>query len=247
MVDNTITKSLGLVLIATAHMVFNGPSQAEVIGIIGSNITLHFIFNNTKIDCRSHFVVYMSGYKKIAEYSNNPRCSGGGVDIYPGNSSVQYHITNLTKNHSDIYWASLFMDTGIPPKSIKIKLIVQEENRRSTVPPKPANITNTKYNGSSSFFSYHSVTVLVVSPVVLLVAVLPWLIWCLVRTKDKQQPQQNSNPTGQERVGESSCVSSPSLVYSVLDFPKRPPAVLEHSSNDTEYAAVSYLPENRRV
>ncbi|XP_040896445.1 uncharacterized protein LOC121183439 isoform X2 [Toxotes jaculatrix] len=214
MVDNTITKSLGLVLIATAHMVFNGPSQAEVIGIIGSNITLHFIFNNTKIDCRSHFVVYMSGYKKIAEYSNNPRCSGGGVDIYPGNSSVQYHITNLTKNHSDIYWASLFMDTGIPPKSIKIKLIVQEENRRSTV---------------------------------LLVAVLPWLIWCLVRTKDKQQPQQNSNPTGQERVGESSCVSSPSLVYSVLDFPKRPPAVLEHSSNDTEYAAVSYLPENRRV
>lgn len=32
----------------------------------------------------------------------------------------------------------------------------------------------------------------------------------------------------------------PSVVYSVLDFPKRASAVLDSNVNDTEYAAVSY-------
>lgn len=38
-------------------------------------------------------------------------------------------------------------------------------------------------------------------------------------------------------------VPEPSLIYSVLDFPKRASAVLEINPDDTEYAAVSYLPD----
>lgn len=51
----------------------------------------------------------------------------------------------------------------------------------------------------------------------------------------------------QETVQESAKVSESSLVYSVLDFPMRSSAVLEVNPSDTEYAAVSYLPEMRPV
>ncbi|XP_068176587.1 uncharacterized protein [Antennarius striatus] len=57
-------------------------------------------------------------------------------------------------------------------------------------------------------------------------------------TDKQQQPQQQiSNPIVQETEN----VSSPTLVYSVLDFPKRTQVVLENNPRDTEYAAVSYL------
>ncbi|KAI4828745.1 hypothetical protein KUCAC02_022821 [Chaenocephalus aceratus] len=87
--------------------------------------------------------------------------------------------------------------------------------------------------------------VLLVSSVVLLAAVLPLLIWCILKHKDKQPApaQQSSNPTAQETV--ASIVPAPPLVYSVLDFPKRTSAVMEMNSSQTEYAAISYLPEKR--
>ena len=51
----------------------------------------------------------------------------------------------------------------------------------------------------------------------------------------------------QETVDASVNVTPVTMVYSVLDFPKRSSAVSEVNSNDTEYAAVSYLPEKRLV
>ncbi|XP_071342097.1 uncharacterized protein [Trachinotus anak] len=245
MVDNIGTKSAGLILIAAAHMIFKGSSQAEVTGTLGSNVTLKFRFNGTVLHPDSHFAIYITGQRKIAELNNKVWSGEGVLDIYPKNT-VLYHITNLRLNHSEIYWASLFV-SGFITESNKVQLIVQEENRSSTVPPLPTNITINEYSGSSSFFSFHIVIVLVVLPVVLLAATLLCLIWCLMRTKDKQrQPQQeNSNPTVQETVQEANRVPPPSLVYSVLDFPKRPSAVLEMNLNDTEYAAVNYLPEKR--
>ncbi|XP_044056518.1 uncharacterized protein LOC122878163 isoform X2 [Siniperca chuatsi] len=217
------------------------PSRAEVTGILSSNITLQFTFN-VSITKNSHFAVYTTGQRKIAEY---PQGKGGGVfNFHPKNTTVFYHITNLKLNDSGRYWASVFMDSGFLEESNKVELIVREENRSSTVPPM-LNITTTPKTTSSS----HVITVLVVSPVVLLAAIVPWLIWCLVRTKDKQQqpPQQTSNHTVQATVEAFNNVPAPSLVYSVLDFPKRPLSVLEMNPNDTEYAAVSYLPEKRRV
>ncbi|XP_071342098.1 uncharacterized protein [Trachinotus anak] len=212
MVDNIGTKSAGLILIAAAHMIFKGSSQAEVTGTLGSNVTLKFRFNGTVLHPDSHFAIYITGQRKIAELNNKVWSGEGVLDIYPKNT-VLYHITNLRLNHSEIYWASLFV-SGFITESNKVQLIVQEENRSSTV---------------------------------LLAATLLCLIWCLMRTKDKQrQPQQeNSNPTVQETVQEANRVPPPSLVYSVLDFPKRPSAVLEMNLNDTEYAAVNYLPEKR--
>lgn len=47
----------------------------------------------------------------------------------------------------------------------------------------------------------------------------------------------------QETVEVSMNGPEPSLIYSVLDFPKRASAVLDMNTDDTEYAAVSYLPD----
>ncbi|XP_035504246.1 uncharacterized protein LOC118318572 [Scophthalmus maximus] len=244
MVANIVTKSLGLVLFATAHVVFKGLRQAEVTGILGTNVTLHFTFDDTVINNNSHFAVYRPGMKKIAECSKNKGCSGGVVLDIHQNSSVQYHITKLQQDHCGIYWASLFINSGPPKESNKVQVFVQKENSSNTVSPLQTNITTlTKDSGSSSFSFYHIITILVV---VLLAAVLLLLIWCLVRDKDKEQPQQqNSNPTVQGRVEGSYSAAPPSLIYSVLDFAQRPSAVLDIDPNDTEYANVSYLPEKR--
>lgn len=247
MVDNIVTKPLGIVLIVTAHMVFNGHSK-EVTGILGNNITLEFILNAT-ITKNSHIAVYRSGPHKIVECPSDSYCSESHeYDVSRGTVSVFCHISNLKRNHSDIYWASLFIDLNPPKESDKVKLSVREDNRSSTDSPMPTYSTIPEHRGTSNLFVFYIVTVLVVLCVVLLAAVLSWLIWCLVRTKDKQQQQrQSSYPTVQETVQASNIVPAPSVVYSILDFPKRPPAVLEMSPNDTEYAAVSYLPEQKRV
>ncbi|XP_034387031.1 uncharacterized protein LOC117729780 isoform X1 [Cyclopterus lumpus] len=247
MVDNIVSKPLGLVLIVTVHMVFNGPIPAEVTGSLGTNITFQFTFNTS---VTKHFAVYTTNHTKIAEYSQgNRRKREGDFDVHPENNYVLCHITNLKLHHSGIYWATLFMDLGLPIESNnKVQLIVREENRINTVPPMANDITIID-SGSPSFFSTHIVTVLVVPPVVLLAAVLPLLIWCLMRTKDKQPPheQHSSNPTVQETVEASNNVPTPPLVYSVLDFPKRSAAVLEINPSGTEYSAVSYLSEKRQV
>ncbi|KAI3368217.1 hypothetical protein L3Q82_007943 [Scortum barcoo] len=103
--------------------------------------------------------------------------------VYPKTNSVFYHITNLTLNHSGSYWATVFMASGLAKESNKVELIVQEKNTSTTVPPTTNDITINKGSGSPRVFSSYIVTVLAVSPVVLLVALLPWFIWCLVRTK----------------------------------------------------------------
>ncbi|KAK5907100.1 hypothetical protein CesoFtcFv8_004984 [Champsocephalus esox] len=195
-----MSKPLGLVLILTAHMVFNGfcchtgLSQKKITGSLGDNITLEFSFN--------------------------------------------FSVT------TGIYWASLYVD-GIPKKSIRKELDVRVENR-STVTPKPTNITLIEDSGSAGMSFSPFLAVLLVSSVVLLAAVLPLLIWCILKHKDKQPApaQQSSNPTAQETV--ASIVPAPTLVYSVLDFPKRTSAVMEMNSSQTEYAAISYLPEKRQ-
>ncbi|XP_042339791.1 uncharacterized protein LOC121941135 [Plectropomus leopardus] len=243
MVDNIVLKPLGLVLIITAHMVFNGPSRAEVTGILGTNITLQFKFNVT-VNKNSYFAFYTRNLK-IAEYNGRSNSKRGDMNFYPNKTSVFCQITNLTRNHSGIYWATL-LDSRPAQESNKVELIVREENRNSTVSPTLNDITINKDSGSPSFFSSHVVTVLVVSPVGLLAAVLLCLslIWFFLRTKDIQQPppEQSSNPTVQETIEVSNSVPAPPLIYSILDFPKRPPAVVTFDPNDIEYADVSYLP-----
>nr|XP_046248804.1 uncharacterized protein LOC124061209 [Scatophagus argus] len=246
MVDNTVTKPLGLALIVVAHMVLNVLSQTEVTGILGTNITLQFSFySNVSFNRSSHFAIYRNE-EKLAEYKQGTE--GNDFNVYPNNYSVLWHIPYLKLNQSGRYWASVFKSTGRLRESIKVQLIVQEENRSSTVPPMQSTIPATQDSGTSS----HFVTVLVVSPVMLLAALLPCLIWCLVRTKDTQQeqhlpPQQSSNSTVQETVEAIKNVPTNSVVYSVLDFPKRSSTVLEMNPSDTEYAAVSYLSERRLV
>ncbi|XP_029285090.1 uncharacterized protein LOC115006761 [Cottoperca gobio] len=251
MFDNVISKPLGLVLIVTAHMVFNGLSQAEITGLPGTNVTLQFTFN---VSVPESFAVYTKNHttkytQKVAGYSQGKSSSKEeNVKVYAKNMSVFFHITNLKLSQSGIYWASLFRDLGLPKESKMVELIVQDENRSSTVPPVPNDITINEDSGSPSLFSSQFVTVLVVSLVVLLAAAFSLLIWCLVRSKDKQQPppQQSSNPTVQKTDEASNNVPAPPLVYSFLDFPKRPSSVFVINASETEYAAVSYRPENRQ-
>ncbi|XP_035508748.1 uncharacterized protein LOC118321511 [Morone saxatilis] len=249
MVDNIVTKPLGLVLIVVAHMVFNVSSQTNFTGNLGSDIILRFKFMcNVSLKESSHLGVYIglspTEGLKIAQYTKGI----GGFKIDPKNKSVSWKIMNLRLNDSGSYWASLF-DSEPPTESDKVQLVVQVENRSTTTVPPSQSSTPIPDSGSSSLI----VTVLVVSPVVLLAAILPGLIWCLVRTKDKQQqpspppPQQSSNPTTQETLEASKNVPGQSVIYSVLDFPKRPPTILEINPSDTEYAAVNYLPEKRSV
>ncbi|XP_039889180.1 uncharacterized protein LOC120734412 isoform X2 [Simochromis diagramma] len=241
--ENTITKPLGLVFIITAHMVFNDPSHAQVIGIFGSNITLQFTFN-VSINENSQIGIYITGEKKIDDFKSGK----GSFVICPQNNSVFYHIINLTLNHTNTYWASLF--GGNLRKSNEVKLTVEERNISWTAPP-PSTIP-TDFNDSSNSLSISKIIIIfAVLPVALLATVLPWLICSLVRPKDKQQQQQqrpqSSTPTVQESVASLSSVSAPSVIYSVLDFPKRPPTIVEINPRDTEYAAVSYLTEKRHM
>ncbi|XP_005730323.1 uncharacterized protein LOC102209246 isoform X2 [Pundamilia nyererei] len=241
--ENTITKPLGLVFIITAHMVFNDPSHAQVIGIFGSNITLQFTFN-VSINVNSQIGIYITGEKKIDDFKSWK----GSFVICPQNNSVFYHIINLTLNHTNTYWASLF--GGNLRKSNEVKLTVEERNISCTAPP--PSTKPTVFNESSNSLSINKIIIIfAVLPVVLLATVLPWLICSLVRPKDKQQQQQerpqSSTPTVQESVASLSSVSAPSVIYSVLDFPKRPPTIVEINPRDTEYAAVSYLTEKRHM
>ncbi|XP_062252310.1 uncharacterized protein LOC133961256 isoform X2 [Platichthys flesus] len=243
MVDNIVRKPIGLVLLATALIVFSGPSQGKLNGTLGSSVTFRFEFNDAVINERSHLAVYKKDHKKIAEHLGHKGNLGGGVFVFNQNHSVWYHIKKLKQNDSGFYWASLFVDSRTR-NSKEVQLCVQDGNRSVEVSPQPINITNA---GSPGPLSLHLIPVLL-APVVLLAAALPLLIWFVVRTKEKQQqPQQNSNSTVQETVAGSSTGPPPSLIYSVLDFAKRPPAALDTKPNDTEYAAVSYLTEKRRM
>lgn len=98
------------------------PSHAHVIGTLGRNITLRFIFNSS-IKNNSHIGIYTTGEKKIADNLYEEK----SFDLHPQNSSVCYHITNLILNHSNTYWASLF-DKGGPKKSNEVQLIIKEKN-----------------------------------------------------------------------------------------------------------------------
>ncbi|XP_029988502.1 uncharacterized protein LOC115418242 [Sphaeramia orbicularis] len=247
--DNVVIKPLGLVLIVTAHMVFNGHIRAEVVGILGTDVTLQFTFENITQTDFSHVVLYGPKQNKIKECLTTSECLSVFV-LNPGNRSISYHIRNLSHNHSHDYYAILVLQGDNLPfkESNRVQLVVREENQSSTVPPGPTLSTTKEGSGSSSSVSPHLVIVLAVSPVLLLVAMLPWLIWSLVRTKDTQQQQQQTTTTTTQESNET-CHPAPasSLIYSVLDFPKRPQTVTTVNPTDTEYADVSCLPEKTRV
>ncbi|MED6263167.1 hypothetical protein CHARACLAT_001682 [Characodon lateralis] len=243
MVENGFTKPLGLTLIVAANMFFYGLTHADVRGVVGQNISLQFTFNSS-ISNDSRIGVYKctNEEQKISEYPNYKNV----FEIYPKNSSIRFHLTNLSLNHTEVYWATLFK-TSTNELSKRVQLTVQVENRSTPVPPVLSTITKTTTSGSSSFFSSRVVTAFVVSPFLLLAALLSFLVICLVKAKDQTQerPQRTSNPTIEETVEVSVNTAGPSLVYSVLDFSKRPPSALGFSQNDTEYATVSYLPEKK--
>ncbi|XP_043985797.1 uncharacterized protein LOC122838856 isoform X2 [Gambusia affinis] len=208
MVENGFAKPLGLVLIVTAHMVFSDPSHAVVIGTVGQNISLHFKFNANITD-ESNIAVYkcLGEQRKISEYP----IFKNEFKIYPEDSSIHFHITNLSLNHSETYWAILVINLSKIHSKNEVKLIVQEENLTTTA------------------------------------ALLPFVVICLPKPKDQTQEghQRSSSPTTQETVEVTVSTTDQSLVYSVLDFPKRPPSAVELGSKETEYATVSYLPEKK--
>ncbi|KAK5606062.1 hypothetical protein CRENBAI_000925 [Crenichthys baileyi] len=222
---------------------YTSPTHADVRGVVGQNISLQFTFNSS-IRNDSRIAVYKCTDKeqKISEYPNYKNV----FEIYPENSSIRFHLINLSLNHTEIYWATLFKNLK-SKNSEKVQLTVQEENRSTSVPPVLSTFTKTANSGTSSFFSSRVLTVIVVSPFLLLAALLSFLVICLVKAKDQTQerPQRASNPTIEETVEVSVNTAGPSLVYSVLDFSKRPPSALGVSQNDTEYATVSYLPEKK--
>ncbi|KAM9761614.1 uncharacterized protein ACNS7B_003992 [Menidia menidia] len=242
MVVNIVRKPLGFILIVSAHVIFNGHCQDWVRGISGKNISLQFTFN-VSVTNESKFAVYITGEKKITEYPTFRSC----FDIYPQNSSVFYHISNLTLNNSELYWASLFDKSKPAEMSNKVYLTVQEDPKNPTDSSLPFTPKTGTASGSSEFISNNTLAVLVVTPVMLLAVGLPFLLCCLIKTKDKQHegPQRNSNPTVQESIEGSINAPGPSLIYSVLDFPKSPQAVVEFHPSDTEYASISYAPEKR--
>ncbi|KAM9384255.1 uncharacterized protein KZ484_006121 isoform 1-T1 [Pholidichthys leucotaenia] len=245
MVNLIIRTSLSLVLIIVAHMVVNGSSHSEVIGIVGSNITLIFRFN-VSITKKDHFAVYRDRENKIFE-SLKGRTSQL-IKVCSENSSIAYHMSNLDLNDSSIYWATLF--NRITKHSDKVTLTIKEQNRTTTASPKMTNATTSEESGSHNVFPFHIIILMVVLLVVLLAAVLPWFICFLSKTKDEEQqehPHQRSNPTVSETVDAPRNMPAPTLVYSVLDFPKKSPAVMAINPRDTEYAAVSYLPEKRQI
>lgn len=113
-----------LISVYNANLLFclhTDPSHAQVIGIFGSNITLQFTFN-VSINDNSQIGIYITGEKKIDDFKSGK----GSFVIYPQNNSVFYHITNLTQNHTNTYWASLF--GGNLRKSNEVKLTVEERN-----------------------------------------------------------------------------------------------------------------------
>ncbi|XP_015253374.1 PREDICTED: uncharacterized protein LOC107103345 [Cyprinodon variegatus] len=239
--ENRLTKPIGLVFIITAHMVLYGSSHADVTAFIGQDISLHFSFNTT-ISKNSTFGIYKTQEKKISEYPRHKE----KFEIYPVNSSICFHIKNLSLDDASIYWATLFLDS-FPALSNKVNLTVKEDDRSTTDPPVLCTFTKTTTDGSSSFFSSRVVTVVALSPLLLFAALLLFMVICFAKPKAQTQDasRRTSNPTMQETVEVSVTTPEPSLVYSVLDFPKRPPSAMEIAPNDTEYATVSYLPEKK--
>ncbi|XP_061739370.1 uncharacterized protein LOC133540619 isoform X3 [Nerophis ophidion] len=132
MMREIVTKPLEFVLMITMHMAVTGQAdQAEVTGILGQNVTLQFRFNQTIITKTSHFAVYKTGPKKMAEWFPQKGCSTG-FSIYLDNSSALYQITNLTHGHTGTYWATLFTKSGPARRSSSVRLLVLEENRPDT-------------------------------------------------------------------------------------------------------------------
>ncbi|XP_054646917.1 uncharacterized protein LOC129189333 isoform X2 [Dunckerocampus dactyliophorus] len=217
MVEEIVTKRLGLVLMITTHMVISGPGQAEVTGIVSHNVTLQFTFNDA-ITAKSHFAVYTTGPQKMAECS--PR-----------------------KGHTGTYWATLFTEGGQTRPSPSVHLIVQEENSHDTNSHEQENSTTTKYQPreSSPLFFGPIFAVLVVSLVVLLAATLPCFFWRCVRARDCSA-EENSQPATQVPPA----VPEPTFVYSVMDFPMRQATHLKEKPIGTYYCSIRYHPNQKK-
>ncbi|XP_061883505.1 uncharacterized protein LOC133634871 [Entelurus aequoreus] len=237
-----------------------GPGQAEVTGILGQNVTLQFRFNQTIISKRSHFAVYTTGPKKMAEWLPQKGCSTC-LGLYLDNSSAHYQITNLTHGHSGTYWATLFTKSGPARQSSSVHLLVLEENSHDTtcivfssvtcsfmaVSRVEGNRRITKHTPGTSHlpFSGPVIAILVVSLVVLLAAVLPFLFWCCVRTRGTKvgaffRTDVNADGNSQPSTQAPPTAPEPTFVYSVLDFPKRLPTPLK--DKPTEYCSVVVYP-----
>ncbi|XP_061739369.1 uncharacterized protein LOC133540619 isoform X2 [Nerophis ophidion] len=231
MMREIVTKPLEFVLMITMHMAVTGQAdQAEVTGILGQNVTLQFRFNQTIITKTSHFAVYKTGPKKMAEWFPQKGCSTG-FSIYLDNSSALYQITNLTHGHTGTYWATLFTKSGPARRSSSVRLLVLEENRPDTISHVEENRQTTKHTPRTSHlpFSGPVIAIFVVSLVVVFAAVFPCLFWCCVRTrgtKDGAIFRADVNADGNSQPS-TQAPPEPTFVYSLLDFPKRLPTPLK--------------------
>ncbi|KAK7901580.1 hypothetical protein WMY93_018349 [Mugilogobius chulae] len=246
---------LASVVMAMALLSAGQRSTEVVTGILGSNITLTFKFNISRISLTDIALYRDTGAEgnksKIMEAKNNP----GAFTIHTENATVLYHMINLTMKDSQTYYVGIL----VPPvsESNRVQLLVIQEN----------STTAGKYRTSPSALllaplcpddrdrsrglSSPALTGAVLCPLLLLMLLLTAALltahWCLRRTKETNgQVQDSSIPTVHDRVVSTSVQGKPgsSLVYSVLDFPQRPARVLD-LDNDTQYASISYLPGTR--
>ncbi|TNM87813.1 hypothetical protein fugu_006034 [Takifugu bimaculatus] len=239
--DPFIPMQPGIVVMVAAHMMFNVQSQTEVTGFLGTNITLKFTFPaDVSIQNNSHFVVHQNSkeQKKVAEYTQGNR--GDVFEVHPENNSVLWHIIGVRLNDSGDYWAGL-VNKGVI-KSNTVWVNVREAATNCIVPPGQGNNSETEDMGEkweTGSGTAQIAAIAVVSTLVLMAAILPFLIWSLLGGKEKtEQPShQFSNPEVQETPSTVS-VSAHSVVYSVLDFPKRASGVTDINFSDADYANV---------
>ncbi|XP_029904856.1 uncharacterized protein LOC115357512 [Myripristis murdjan] len=241
MLDNSISKPFGFAFIITAHMILNGPSQAQpdqITGAVGGNVNLSFKFNKIPNTFNCRLALYRDDNLKISQCHCNITCSKNLSCVFNKETkSAFYCIYNLTPKHTGIYWVTLF-NQGKILNSTNKSLLVREDDTSSTVPPSPTTNTVTEADVDPSQTASHPFVpffffVLGVLAATLLTGVLALVIWSHRRTKEQQQ---DPIPRMQETVG----ATNPALVYSVLDFPKRHQEGVEVQLTDTEYATISY-------
>ncbi|KAM4629123.1 uncharacterized protein ACJ7VT_001502 [Polymixia lowei] len=244
MVDYIMSEPLRVVLIITAQMVFNGHSNAEkLIQTEGDNINLLFTFtdfNSTSVKSAGLYI----NEDKIKDCLVNASCDDCAFN--KTDVSVSYCIKNVTLNNNGIYSVYLFMVNGDYLKHSDNKSLTVQKGNSNTVAPTadPATASTQGASGNSSPAWPVALLVVLLGSTVLLAAVFfSWFIWGLMKNTDQQQ----QDTTKAETVEASNTVPACSLVYSVLDFPRRPQEGAEASQprgerrlSDTEYTAVTF-------
>lgn len=128
-----LSYGVGIISISyiSSFCLHTAPGATPNTGFIGESIKLNFLFSENLTGHR-HFVIHrnISGGKKIAEYTEDKDVEI--FEVFPQNKSVSWKIEKLQLNHSGLYWASFFKDSGPVVKSDRIQLSVTEKRENTT-------------------------------------------------------------------------------------------------------------------